>query len=520
MKKIVAYIIISSLMSSVVTIAAYKKYADKEKSFLFPSYSVSPSLKTKLTSSDASLVSSAGLPDFTRVVEKTIHAVVNVKNYSKKYNNNGVGNSKFDPFDFFFGFPDDFGGERGRIPKKNDFIGLHGSGVIISPDGYIVTNNHVIKNADKIEITLNDQRSYRAKLIGTDPSTDIALLKINEKNLPFIYFSDSNKVRVGEWVLAIGNPFDLNSTVTAGIISAKNRSLGILRGENQSNQADAATTIESFFQTDAAVNPGNSGGALINTNGELIGINTAISSVSGNFIGYSFAAPSNLVGKVIQDLKKYGTVQRAFLGVRGIDLSKDESLKAYNHETHQNIKQQQGFLIGEVLSGSGADKAGIKKGDIIKSIDGNPIQNIADLSFIVGTKHPGDQIKVNILRNGERKNFYVILRDMQGRKKIRRREEITSSELLGATFESLGKEEKKYLGINYGIRIKKISPGRLSNMGMEEGDIVLSINGEKMEKPNDVDRVLYRVLKKYSGDVTIKSIKQNGQVYIVGFEIN
>ncbi|WP_185874050.1 trypsin-like peptidase domain-containing protein [Blattabacterium cuenoti] len=502
MKRIVFYILLSSMMSSVITIAAYKKY-NKEESLLFPPYNNNE--KNKWTPSTSSLVSSAGLPDFTRVVEKTIHAVVNVKNYSNKYHNK----LNFDPFDFFFGFPDDFG-EKGKIPQNNnDLPGLHGSGVIISPDGYIVTNNHVIKDADKIEITLNDQRTYRAKLIGTDTSTDIALLKINEKNLPFIYFSDSNKVQVGEWVLAIGNPFDLNSTVTAGIISAKNRNLGILRGETQ-------TAIESFFQTDAAVNPGNSGGALVNTNGELIGINTAISSNSGNFIGYSFAAPSNLVGKVVQDIKKYGTVQRAYLGVRGMDLTKGEYLKYYNNETHQNIKPQQGFLIGEVFEKSGAYDAGIKKGDIIKSINGKLIQNVADLSFIVGTKHPGDKVTVNILRNKNIKIFNVILKNSKGKTKIIKKEKITISELLGATFESLGKNIKKKFGIDYGILILEIRTGRLSYIGMEEGDIILSINGIKMRSPNDVESVL----KGYSGDVTIKYFKPNGQIYISGFEMN
>ncbi len=504
MKKIVFYIVLSSMVSSIITIAAYKQYS-KGISTPFPSYTNSLSSNSKKTDylGNSSLVSSAGLPDFTRVVDKTIHAVVNVKNYSKNYNNN-----QFDPFDFFFGYPDDFGGKE-KKPQKNDVPGLHGSGVIISPDGYVVTNNHVVKDAEKIEITLNDQRTYRAKLIGTDPSTDIALLKINENNLPFIYFSDSNKVQVGEWVLAIGNPFDLNSTVTAGIISAKNRNLGILKGE-------APSAIESFFQTDAAVNPGNSGGALVNTNGELIGINTAISSSSGNFIGYSFAAPSNLVAKVIKDIKKYGSVQRAYLGIKGIDLSKVEYLKYYNKETNQNIKPQQGFLIIEVFNKSGAYDAGIKKRDIIKNIDGHPIQNVADLSFIVGTKHPGDKITINIVRDGKKKTFNVILKDLLGRIKIRTKEEISPSELLGATFESISKDYKNDFDIDYGILIKEIKEGRLSSIGMEEGDIILSINGKKMKKPSDVDRVL----KKYSGDVTIKSIKQNGQVYIAGFEMD
>ncbi|WP_185864665.1 Do family serine endopeptidase [Blattabacterium cuenoti] len=503
MKRIVFYIVLSSMMSSIISIAAYKQYY-KETSTSFPTYN---NYKSKTESSEnSSLVSSAGLPDFTRVVDKTIYAVVNVRNYSSN-------NSQFDPFDFFFGFPDDFGGggrEKKHQKNNNDMPGLHGSGVIISPDGYIVTNNHVVKYAERIEVTLSDQKTYRAKLIGKDPSTDIALLKINDKNLPFIYFSDSNKVQVGEWVLAIGNPFDLNSTVTAGIISAKNRNLGILRGETPS-------AIESFFQTDAAVNPGNSGGALVNTNGELIGINTAISSSSGNFIGYSFAAPSNLVAKVVKDIKKYGSVQRAYLGIKGIDLSKIEYIKYYNKETNQNIKPQKGFLIAEVFEKSGAYDAGLRKGDIIKNIDGKPIQNIADLSFIIGTKYPGNKIKVNVIRNGENKTFNVILKDIQGRIKIRTKEEISPSELLGATFEYMTQDYKKDFGIDYGIIIKEIKEGgRLSSIGMEEGDIILSINGEKMKKPSDVDRIL----KRYSGDVTIKSLKQDGQVYIAGFEMD
>ncbi|WP_185877043.1 Do family serine endopeptidase [Blattabacterium cuenoti] len=514
MNRIVFYIVLSSIMSSIITVAAYKQYnINKRNNLNFQHGSSAPFLvKTKSASSDpASIVSSSGLPDFTRVVEKTIYAVVNVKNYSRKYNFQ----NQLDPFDFFFG-PDSSGIRRGRNHQhqKNDnnndddLPGIHGSGVIISPDGYIVTNNHVIKDAEKIEVTLNDQRTYKARLIGADSSTDIALLKINDRNLPFIYFSDSDKVRVGEWVLAIGNPFDLNSTVTAGIISAKNRSLGILREETQS-------AIESFFQTDAAVNPGNSGGALINTNGELIGINTAISSSSGNFIGYSFAAPSNLVAKVIQDIRKYGSVQRAYLGVRGMDLSKAEYLKDYNKETNQKIKSQQGFLIGEVFQKSGAGDAGLKKGDIIKKVDGRQIQNIADLSFVVGVKHPGDKIKINIIRNGYEKSFDVTLRDLKGRARIRNREEVKPSELLGATFKELNKKYKKNFGIDYGILITEIDNGYLNSIGIKAGDIILFINGNKIKKPDDVDHIL----NKYTGRVVLKFIRNNRQIFMSEFEI-
>ncbi|WP_238892366.1 S1C family serine protease [Blattabacterium cuenoti] len=490
-------------MSSIISIVAYKKYSKENKSKI-PTYALE---ENKLTSStlNYSSLEHSNIPDFTRVVKKTIHTVVNVKNYSDKYND------QFDPFDFFFGFSEDFNNNHQKM-QQEEHPGLHGSGVIISSDGYIVTNHHVIQNADKIEITLNNQRTYEAKLIGSDPSTDISLLKINEKNLPFIFFSDSNKVQVGEWVLAIGNPFDLNSTVTAGIISAKNRSIGLLKGEPHSS----SSAIESFFQTDAAVNPGNSGGALINTQGELIGINTAISSDSGNFIGYSFAAPSNLVSKVIQDIQKYGSVQRAFLGVKGMDLSHSEFLQDFNKKTNKHIQTQKGFLIGEVFEKSAADEGGLMMGDVIKKIDGKMIENASDLSFIIGMKHPGDQINMDILRDEQKISCKITLKDLIGNKKIEHKYTITPSELLGGSFESIDFDSKRYFNINFGIKIKKITNGFLHDMGIDEGDIILYINGKKMEKPKDVDQVL----KQYSGDVMIKFIKKNGQLYIVGFEIN
>ncbi|WP_185877562.1 S1C family serine protease [Blattabacterium cuenoti] len=431
MKKIIFYIILSSFISSMMSITAYKKYIEKDP-IRFPScnnnnkiypYSNSSFIRKKRIfsnkssylkpfsdyniSSESKYVSSN--PDFTKAVNKTINSVVNINNYSKT-NGYDIDDST-DPLDLFFGFPYDYFNDRKNndIEKeydKNDVPEFHGSGVIISDNGYIVTNYHVIKNAKKIEVVLNNQKNYIAKLIGTDPSTDIALLKINEKELPFVIFSDSDKVKIGEWVLAIGNPFNLNSTVTAGIISAKNRDLGILND-------DTDYSIESFLQTDAAVNPGNSGGPLINTNGNLIGINTAISSHSGNFIGYSFATPSNLVLKVVKDIMKYGSVKRAFLGIKGVDLSKSDFLKFYNRKNNKNIKPQFGLLVEKVFNGGSAYYAGIKNEDIIKNIDNKQIQNIGDVSFIVGMKKPGEKINIVVLRNGKIKNFNnVVLKNI------------------------------------------------------------------------------------------------------------
>lgn len=399
MKKTVFSILISSLISSILSISTidiYKKYKNKFSFFN----------KKNENFMHEYMENCAVYPDFTKISKKVIRSVVNVKNLSKKKNNES--NNFHDPFDLFFGSKKkEYKKIKKKYLKNKSMSDLHGSGVIISSDGYIVTNDHVVKNAEKINITLDDKRTYIAKLIGSDPSTDIALLKINERNLPFVYFSDSDKVKVGEWVLAIGNPFDLSSTVTSGIISAKNRNLGILQ------QGEFQSSIESFLQTDAPVNPGNSGGALINTNGELIGINTAISSSSGNFIGYSFAAPSNIVLKVIKDIRKYKSVKRGFIGIVGIDLSREEIIEYYNNESKKNVKLQQGFLIDEVFKNSGAYDAGIKNGDIIKIINGKLIKSIADISSIIGTKYPGDKLSIVVLRKNKIKKFYVFLKNKQ-----------------------------------------------------------------------------------------------------------
>lgn len=499
MKKILIYTI-AVLLFSIAGLTAYKQYFKEENNIIYNS-----SLSSGITSDNSmNLLSSAGTPDFTRVAAKAINAVVSIKNYSTKYDNKI---QTFDPFEFFFGFPNEFE-DKQKLPQKNHLPRTSGSGVIISPNGYIVTNNHVIEEADKIEITLNNQRTYKGKLIGNDPNTDIALLQIEEKEkLPFIYFSNSDHVKIGEWVLAIGNPFGLNSTVTAGIVSAKSRTLGIL---NRSGNMP----IESFIQTDAAINPGNSGGALVNSKGELIGINTAIHSRTGSYEGYGFAVPCNLVEKIVKDLKQYGSVQRAFLGIQGIDLSDEERLREYNERTQKHIKSQQGVMVWNLNHNCAAEDAGIKKGDIIKAIDGQKIRNFADLSGIIGRKRPGDKINIQIVRDNKEKNFLVILKDIYGSTKIRNKEEISASEWLGVKLEKLNNEYKKDFGINYGLKVVYIKKGYLSNIGIEEGDVILSINGKKLIHPYDIDKLL----KGYRGDVYVKFIKKDGQVIIRGFE--
>ncbi|WP_185865207.1 S1C family serine protease [Blattabacterium cuenoti] len=411
-KKIIFYILISSFISSIVSITIYKKYIEKNlKFFSYISPFTHKDYNTKYDSSNKELVFSHSFynsqvsNDFTKSVEKALPTVVSIRGIFKKYYKKN--NISF--FDFFFKrqkYNLNSKDENNYLQYKFIYPEFHGSGVIISSDGYIVTNNHVIKNANLIEITLNDQRSYIAKLIGTDPSSDIALLKINEKKLPFIIFHDSDKVKVGESVLAIGNPFDLNFTVTAGIISAKNRNLGILKGDNP-------LAMESFFQIDAIINPGNSGGPLVNVFGNLIGINTAISSFTGNFSGYGFALPSNLVKKVVKDIRQYGIVKRAFLGIKGLDPS---NIGLYNKYYNNIIIPQNGLIVKEVFTNSSAYYAGIKKGDIIKNINNKSIKNISDIALIIGMKHPGDKIKIIVLRNGIKKIFYVILNDFQHKK--------------------------------------------------------------------------------------------------------
>ncbi len=442
---------------------------------------VSERQKTQFVNLPSNTVS--GLTDFTKSAEMTIHAVVHVKTTSTAQVN-------YNPFGFS---PFDFGLRQPQAREQQS----SGSGVIITDDGYIVTNNHVVENADKIDITLNDNRTYAAKVIGTDPSTDLALLKINEKNLPFIVYGNSDNTKVGEWVLAVGNPFNLTSTVTAGIISAKARNIGILPDQYK---------IESFLQTDAAVNPGNSGGALVNLNGELVGINSAIASATGSYTGYSFAIPANLVRKVVDDLVEFGNVQRGFIGISIRDI--DNRLK-----DEKGIKETQGVYVEALTIGGAAASAGIKEGDIIIKVGSAEVNSTPQLQEQIGRFRPGDKINVTLIRENEEKVVPVILRNKDGDTQLVKTE--PSLNILGANFENASKEEKNKLGLTGGVKISKLMAGKLRSAGIKEGFIITSIDKKPIRTTNDLETAI----KAKQGGILIEGVYPNGAKAYYGFGV-
>lgn len=426
--------------------------------------------------------STSGLTDFTQAAEMSVHGVVHVKTYYTSQSNLQYGGN---PFDFW-----------GRQPQSRQQE-ASGSGVIITQDGYIVTNNHVVENADKVEVTLNDNQSYTAKIIGTDPSTDLALLKIDEKNLPFISYGNSDEVKVGQWVLAVGNPFNLTSTVTAGIISAKARNIGILPDQYK---------IESFLQTDAAVNPGNSGGALVNTNGELVGINSAIASTTGSFTGYSFAIPVNLVRKVMDDLVEFGSVQRGFIGVSIRDI--DSKLI-----DEKGLKQTQGVYVAGLTEGGAASDAGLKEGDIIQKVGTVAVTSTPQLQEQIGRYRPGDKVAVTVLRDGALSDHIVTLRNKDGDTRIVKNEEPLN--LLGGSFENASQDERSKLGIKGGVKISKLLAGKLRSAGIKEGFIITSIDKKPITNRDELENAL----KAKQGGVLIEGIYPNGIKAYYGFGI-
>jgi Do/DeqQ family serine protease len=380
--------------------------------------------------------------DFTSAAEKTVDAVVHVKNTSIESNNTPS------IYQYFYGDEE--------LPER---IGT-GSGVIVSPDGYIITNYHVIENNKEIEITTNDNKTYEAKVVGTDPDTDIAVLKINEnEKLPYVYFGNSDATRIGEWVLAVGNPFNLNSTVTAGIISAKSRDL---------NKRDRKN--ESYIQTDAAVNRGNSGGALVNTNGELIGINTAISSMNGGYVGYSFAVPSNVARKVFEDIIEFGDVQRGLLGVIGQALDAQMAARF-------EVEETEGFYITDLEKGLGADLAGLEANDIIKSVDDIKINEFADLSGYLATKRPGEKVSVVFRRDGKEKKVDVRL------------EKINRALFYYMEVRPLNSEQKNKYNTEYGLYISNMNNRRLYQRGIDNGYILLEVNGKEVNQLSDLKNI-------------------------------
>ncbi|MBM7417788.1 MULTISPECIES: trypsin-like peptidase domain-containing protein [Chryseobacterium] len=449
--------------------------------------------------------------DFVKASKMTVPAVVTIKNYQNRASSRA---SEQDLFDFFFGDP--FGGkgqQRQRQQQQapeNMPSGL-GSGVIISPDGYIISNNHVVAGANKLEVVLSNKKSYIATLVGTDPNTDISLLKIEEKGLPFLNFANSDNVEVGQWVLAVGNPLGLNSTVTAGIISAKGRGIGILGG-----QGKATNPIESFIQTDAAINPGNSGGALVNVNGDLIGINSAISSTNGYYQGYGFAVPANLARKIIEDIKKFGIVQRGFLGVNSLDLSNDQQVAFYNQEKKTNIKPGSGVYITGLPDNSGAQDAGMKVGDIITKIDGANITDFADLSIAIGSKRPGDKVQVTYTRNGKETTSTVTLKDQKGGTSARTKADLSVTEKIGADFQSLDDRTKAYYGLSNGVVAKNVVEGsEIAKAGIVDGYIITEINGKPVNSQKDVENLL----NKFTGTGQIKYMDDYGRGYQRGFKM-
>ncbi|MDR3367403.1 MAG: Do family serine endopeptidase [Prevotellaceae bacterium] len=439
--------------------------------------------------SSQSAAAAAGGVDFTVAAEKTINAVVHVTtSYTRS-----VQRSPESILDFFYGF-------RHYYHEPQPAQGM-GSGVILSTDGYIVTNNHVIERAEQIHVTLNDKRTFAAKLVGADPGTDIAVIKIDGKDLPFVAIGNSDELRVGEWVLAVGNPLNLTSTVTAGIVSAKARNINILSDNFK---------IESFIQTDAAVNPGNSGGALVNTRGELVGINTAIASPTGSFTGYSFAVPSSIVNKVAADIIEFGVVQRAVLGVMLQELT-SETAKEYD------IKEIQGVLIAGVNEGGAAAQAGVKKGDVVLRVNDIPVNTASQLQEQISKFRPNDQISLAVNRDNKTKYINVILRNKAGTTSLVKPGDSDIPNVLGASLKEIDASTKRALRIANGVQVVDVKQGKLMQHGVKKGYIITRINRTPVSSVSDVLRILSTLSNEAA---LIEGIYPNGVVayYAVGFD--
>ena len=487
MKKIIGTMLIA-IAGGLIAVGAYSWFDNREAKTTSHSYQYdnTPAYLTSMPNASGPMV----LPDFTGAASNTIHAVVHIKTEYQR---------KSSVYDYYFDFREFFGERSPHGPRESQPIVATGSGVIISSDGYIVTNNHVVAESNKVEVTLNDKRTYGATVVGVDPSTDLALLKIDVSGLPFVVYGNSDQLQIGEWVLAVGNPFNLTSTVTAGIVSAKARNINILGVPD-------GTAIESFIQTDAAVNRGNSGGALVNTRGELVGINAAIASGTGYYAGYSFAIPVNIVSKVVHDLREFGAVQRGFMGVSIREL--DSQLAE-----EQGIADIKGVYVAEVTESGSAREAGIRSGDIIMNIEGVPVNSTSELLEIVGQHSPGDKVKVSIKRSNKELNFDVTLKNRDGNTKTVKREELDINSMLGANIQPVSEDIKSQLGIKYGMEVVDLREGKLRNAGVRKGFIITQIDGKKVANRQD----LIDMLSNKSGGVLIEGIYPNRTKAYYGF---
>ena len=454
----------------------YSKYAVVAMSALSLAFSTGTMLKVNATSATTSAVPAQPV-DLTYAAEKSLPSVVHI--LSTKNSKVQTVEVESDPFSDFFGDPFGFfgnpqgnGGKQKRSVRTPKQQGS-GSGVIISADGYIVTNNHVVADADELTVTLNDNKEYSARIIGTDKTTDLALIKIEGKNFPAITIANSEDIKVGEWVLAVGNPFNLTNTVTAGIVSAKGRSL-------------YKNGVESFIQTDAAINPGNSGGALVNTRGELIGINAMLYSQTGSFSGYGFAIPTSIMNKVVDDLKTYGTVQRAVVGIQGSDVKNYvDGQKEQGKEI--DLGTMEGIYVAKVTEESAAEEAGLKEGDVIIAIDGKEMNKMADMQEYLAKKRPGDKVTVTYLRDKKKNTKSITLKNEQGNTQVVKKADL---DVLGGNFRSITDAQKQQLNIGYGLEVLKVNSGKLKNAGITKGFIIQRVNDNAVKTIEDLQNIV------------------------------
>lgn len=504
MKKI-ALIVLAAFIGGAVAIGGYKMFERSSNGMTLTEK------QNVLFASNPSKISSTGAVDFVQAAAAVSPAVVHIRTTFKAEGSDGGGSgSPMDMMEEFFGGR---GGRRSRAPRA-----ASGSGVILTPDGYIVTNNHVVDNADKIQVVLSDRRKVEAKVIGRDPNTDLALIKVDASDLPVVKMGNSDNVQVGEWVLAVGFPLDLQTTVTAGIVSAKSRAIGILNRDQQpteeeyeeyqrTGKAPARTNsaIESYIQTDAAINPGNSGGALVNANGELIGINAAIASQTGTNEGYGFAIPVNLAKKILEDFKKYGSVKRGYVGVTFQELNADaaENLK---------ISDVSGLYVNDVMPNGGGAAAGIKKGDIIKKVEGKEVFASPDLQEKIGRMSPGDKVQLTISRDGKEQNVNVTLKGDESLNKAKTvlaaKTTGTTMSKLGASFAPASPAIKAKFGAKNGVVVTAVEPGKaFDNLDIPKGLLVTSINGKPVNSAKDVEAALPT---SKNGKTTVAGIGPNG----------